>query len=308
MPAVTVIIPAYNSERYIRETLDSVLGQTWQDLEVIVVDDGSTDGTRDIVLACGEPVRLVEQENAGPSPARNRGIREARGEFVAFVDSDDLWTPDKLERQMALFDADERVGLVYCRSQRIDGEGNHLPTTLMEKPVGGVFLPLLYRNHCPTSGVVVRKACLDQCGVFPEDMVWAEDWHLWLRIARHYAFQAVQDALALHRMHGAALTEQQENAYAGARQVLTGALTDEDGPEAHAARKRGLHRLDRDHGLGLLGIGETRAARRAFRRAMGTGPLDIHVLAGGLASVLPAALRRPILRTWKRLVPWAPWD
>jgi len=308
MPAVSVIIPAYNSERYIQETLDSVLAQTWKDLEVVVVDDGSTDSTCEIVRACGEPVRLVEQANAGPSPARNHGIREARGEFVAFVDSDDLWTPDKLERQMALFDGEGKVGLVYCRGQRIDGEGNRLPTTPMEKPVGDVFLPLLYRNHCPTSGVVVRKACLDRCGVFPEDMVWAEDWHLWLRIARHYAFQAVQEPLVLHRMHGSALTEQQENAYAGARQVLTGALADDDGPDAHTARKRGLHRLDRDHGLGLMAIGETRAARQAFRRALATGALDVHVWAGLFASLLPAVLRRPVLRAWKRCVPWVPWD
>lgn len=307
MPRVSVVIPAYNAQRFIRETLDSVLAQTYRDFEVVVVDDGSKDRTREIVLSYGDAVRCITQANAGPSAARNRGIREARGELIAFADSDDLWLPEKLAEQAPLFDGEGRVGLVYCRAQRIGSDGQPLPTPDSPKPVGRVFLDFLLRNHCPTSAAVVRRECFERCGFFPEDMVWAEDWHLWLRIARHYEFAAVERVLVRHRVHAGALTRQLASAYRGARSVLERALAENDGPELRAARRRGLHRLDRNQALTLLGLGEARNARQCFRRAVGNGPADPHAAAGWLVSFLPGALRRPLMRAWKRLVPWLPW-
>jgi len=308
MPKVSVVIPAYNAERHIRETLDSVLAQTYRDFEVVVVDDGSTDRTREIVGSYGGPVRCIAQANAGPSAARNRGVREARGEFVAFVDSDDLWLREKLAEQVPLFDADGRVGLVYCHVQRITADGQPLPTPQMPKPTGQVFVDFLFRNHCPTSAAVVRRECFERCGYFPEDMVWAEDWHLWLRIARRYEFAAARRVLARHRVHSSALTRQYEKAYLGARSVLESALEEGDGPAAGAARRRGLHRLDRNQALSLLARGEPREARRCFWRAVRNGPTDPHAAAGCLVSLLPGVFRRPLMRLWKRLAPWVPWE
>jgi hypothetical protein len=315
MPNVTVVIPAFNAQRYIREALDSVLAQTYRDFEVVVVDDGSTDSTREIVASYGDPstslragpVRCVSQANAGPSPARNRGIREARGQLIAFIDSDDLWMPEKLAEQVPLFDAEGRVGLVYCHGERMAADGSPIPTPHPPKPVGRVFLEFLVRNHCPTSGAVVRRECFERCGFFPENMVWAEDWYLWLRIARLYEFAAVERVLVRHRVHPAALTGQLERAYHGARSVLEGALTEADGPQAEAARRSGLDRLDRNQGLLLLGLGEARKARACLRRALGSALADRHAAAGCLVSLLPGALRRPLLRLWKRLAPWVPW-
>jgi len=308
LPTVSVVIPAYNAERYLRETLDSVLAQTYRDFEVIVVDDGSKDSTPAIAKGYGEPVRCVEQANAGPSAARNRGIREARGAFIAFVDSDDLWLPEKLAEQVPLFDPEGRVGLVYCRAEKIGPAGQPLPTPQLPKPRGRVFMDFLFRNHCPTSGVVVRRECFETCGVFPEDMVWAEDWHLWLRIARRYEFEVVDRVLIRHRVHGGALTAQSEKAYAGARKALQSGFVEGDGAEVRAAVRRGLHRLDRNQGLLMLALGETRSARRCLWRALGNGPSDPHAAAGLVASLLPGPLRRPLMRAWKRCVPWLPWD
>jgi glycosyltransferase involved in cell wall biosynthesis len=307
MPTVSVVIPAYNAERYIRETLDSVLAQTHRDLEVVVVDDGSTDSTRGIVASYGGPVRCIEQENAGPSPARNRGIREARGELIAFVDSDDLWTEDKLAAQVPLFDDGSRVGLVYGHAERMAPDGQTIPTPHPPKPTGRVFVDFLFRNHCPTSAAVVRRECFERCGMFREDMVWAEDWHLWLRIARHYEFAAVERVVVRHRVHAAGLTRRHEEAYVAARGVLKGALDESDGPELRTARRCGLHRLDRNHALSLLALGEAARARRSFWRAMGNGPTDLHAAAGFVASLLPGALRRLVMAAWKRAAPWLPW-
>ena len=315
MPRVSVIIPAYNASRFIRETLESVLAQSYRDFEVVVVDDGSTDATRELVESFAQrvaqppsAVRCIRQANAGPSAARNRGIREARGTLIAFVDADDLWLPEKLAEQVPLFDDAGRVGLVYCHAERMAADGQPLPTPHPPKPTGHVLAGFLVRNHCPTSAAVLRRECFDRCGFFPEDMIWAEDWHLWLRVARHYEFAAVERVLVRHRMYAGALTSQVERAYEGARRVLETALVEGDGPELRAARRRGLHRQHRNNGLSLLGAGETRKARRCLARAFATGPLDPHVAAGCVASVLPGPLRRPLLRLWKRAAPWVPWD
>jgi len=307
MPAVSVVIPAYNAERYLGETLDSVLAQTYRDFEVVVVDDGSTDSTRDIVASYGEPVRCIEQANAGPSAARNHGVREARGEAVAFVDSDDLWMPEKLAHQMPLFDAEGRVGLVYSEAERMASDGSPIPTTRRTKPQGDVFLDLLVKNHCPTSAVVVRRECFLAAGGFPEDMVWAEDWCLWLRIARRWQFRAVQEVLVRHRVHAGALTGKLSDAYLGAREVLARTLEDTDGPEVRATVRRGYHRIDRDQALLWLGLGDLAPARRCFWSAIRNGPTDPHVHAGLLATLVPGPVRRPLLGLWKRTTPWVPW-
>jgi hypothetical protein len=189
----------------------------------------------------------------------------------------------------------------------MDAEGRPLPTAQAPKPVGRAFKDFLLRNHCPTSAAVIRRECFEACGYLPEDMVWAEDWHLWLRLARRCEFAAVPRVLVRHRVHPGALTKHLEKAYLGARRVLETALEPGDPPDFHAARRQGLHRLDRNQALNLLALGETRAARRCFRRAIANGARDPHAWAGYAASLLPAALRRPLMRAWKRRVPWLPW-
>jgi hypothetical protein len=154
---------------------------------------------------------------------------------------------------------------------------------------------------------VVRRECFERCGYLPEDMVWAEDWHLWLRIARRYELAAVPRVLVRHRVHPGALTKHIEKAYLGARRVLETALEPGDPPDWRAARRSGLHRLDRNQALNLLALGEARAARRCFRRAIGNGPSDPHAWAGHLLALLPGFARRPLMRAWKRRVPWVPW-
>jgi glycosyltransferase involved in cell wall biosynthesis len=300
MPGVSVVIPAYNAERYLAATLESVLAQTYQDFEVIVVDDGSTDGTAELARGFGPPVRVVQQPNSGPSAARNRGVREARSDLVAFIDADDLWMPEKLELQVPRFDEEGRVGLVYTRTQLIDEDGNLLPTPQHEKPRGRVFYDLLEGNVLGTSTAVVRKACLEAAGLFPEDMVWCEDWCLWLRIAREREFDFVDRILVKHRRHAASLTAERERTYRGALEAVRRVLADADDPRARKIGGRTVGRLHRRFGMGMLAEEEWAAARRPLLRALRRRPLDFGV-AGALAvSFLPAPLRRRVLAHRRR--------
>lgn len=299
MPGVSVVIPAHNAERFIRQALDSVLAQTCPVWEVLVVNDGSTDATSEIVASYGDPVRCVEQANAGPSAARNRGIREARGDFVAFLDSDDLWLREKLAEQMPRFDPHGRVGLVYCPVQRIDEGGRPLPTSQARALEGRVYYRLLEGNVVATSAAVVRKSCFESAGYFPEDMSWAEDWHLWLRLARDHELACVDRPLVLRRTHAASLWAQRERAHHGALEVLARTAGASDDPRTRAIARRTARRIRRNYGLNLLRQGEWAAGRRALACALRHWPLDGLAAAGLTLAVLPSFLRRRLVAAWR---------
>ena len=197
LPLVGVVVPTYNRADVLPRALQSALRQTYEALEVIVVDDGSTDDTEAVVAALDDPrVRYVLQpRNAGVSAARNRGIREARGEFIAFLDSDDEWFPDKIERQVARFrEVNNRVGLLYCGVRSVsDRRGDW---TFRPKHRGDVYEAMLQRNVIHTgSGVVIRREVVDVVGGFDEEIPAIEDYEYWLRIARHFEFDFVEEPL-----------------------------------------------------------------------------------------------------------------
>jgi glycosyltransferase involved in cell wall biosynthesis len=200
-PSVSVVIAAYNMAQYVEQAVRSVLAQTCEDLEVIVVDDGSTDGTAQVMdaFAGDHRVRLVRQQNLGQPKAKNAGIRAARGAFIAFCDADDLWDPRKLERQMPAF-ADPDVGVVYSRTMMIDGAGRQTGETSGDGPSGYVLPQLFVRNFVPFGTAVVRRSILDACGMFDESLAMGIDWDLWLRVARTWKFVLVAEPLYLYRV------------------------------------------------------------------------------------------------------------
>jgi len=205
MPEVSVIIPLFNGERYIAETLRTVFDQTFKDFEVIAVDDGSTDSTRDVVAAFSHkhPVRYVWQPNQERARARNMGVDRAEGEYIAFLDQDDCWLPAKLERQIAAFEsAPPQVGVVYARACYIDQSGNRLPFRYYKKLHSGrITRKLILGNFVRPSSVVVRRECFERLGGFAEDTVPADDWDLWLRFSSAYEFLLVEEPLVEYRVH-----------------------------------------------------------------------------------------------------------
>lgn len=208
-PTVSVVIPTYNRETVLPRALDSVLAQTYGDFEVIVVDDGSRDGTAGVmaeyVRRDGRVRYCRQSQNAGVSAARNRGIREAKGEFVAFLDSDDEWAPTKLERQIERFrEANSEVGLVYCGVETVYGDGGGW--TFVPEHRGDVYRDLLLKNVIHTgSGAMVRRSVTQAVGYFNEEIPAIEDYEYWLRISRHYQFDYVQEALV--RYHDTRTTD-----------------------------------------------------------------------------------------------------
>lgn len=204
-----MIIPAYNAARSITQTLNSVLQQTYQDLEVIVVDDGSTDTTADSVRAYqhrDERIRLIQQANAGAAASRNVGIQEAQGSYIAPLDADDIWESDTLEHWVACLDqSGPEVGVVYGWSYDINEQDQPTGEFRASSVQGRVFTTLLCHNFLGNaSAALVRRSCFERVGLFDtsfqaQGVQGCEDWDLYLRIAQHYEFRVVKQFLVGYR-------------------------------------------------------------------------------------------------------------
>lgn len=204
MPKVSVIIPTYNCAHYLGNAIESVLRQTFTDYEVIIVDDGSTDNTREVVerFIAQHPsrIRYIYQPHQERSMARNRGIQAASGEYIAFLDADDEWLPQKLERQVPILDENRKVGLVCSNVVLMDKEGRDFgcPPS-RETPNGFVLQELLCGNFIWCLTVLCRRQCFEECGWFDTATIPAEDWDMWVRIAARYAIYHIPGVLARYR-------------------------------------------------------------------------------------------------------------
>ncbi|MBU1666109.1 MAG: glycosyltransferase family 2 protein [Gammaproteobacteria bacterium] len=199
-PLVSVVIPTWNSAATLPRAIDSVLAQTWAPREIIVVDDGGTDDSPALLADYGERVRVVSQANGGPASARNRGLREARGQYVAFLDADDHWLPEKLERQVALLGARPDIGFCSTATAVVDTQG---------KPVrdwpcgagGATLLETLFMHSAAvsgsTSGVLARRELLLAAGGFDERLRGFEDPDLWIRLAACTGYACIPQALTV---------------------------------------------------------------------------------------------------------------
>jgi glycosyltransferase involved in cell wall biosynthesis len=211
--SIDVVIPAYNAKAFIENALRSAVTQTYRPQRIIVVDDGSKDGTPDIVRAFASRtpqvrIECVEQPNAGPSAARNKGLRMVEADFVALLDADDEWLPTKLEKQLAIYQgaSGDEFGLVYCDYGLMNSAGARIPNfgfQLNRRMRGRVWKQLRFANQIAgsASAVLLRTQALREVGLFDETLVCAEDWDLWLRIAERYAIDFVDEELVLLRQH-----------------------------------------------------------------------------------------------------------
>jgi hypothetical protein len=206
-PTVSVFLPSYNHARYLAESLDSILHQTYQDLEIVLADDGSTDGSPEIAEAYRsrhpDKLRVLyhpNHENRGISATCNLAIAKSRGRYFAGASSDDIWYPNWLEMQMPMLENDPRIGMVYARSDAIDGNGELLGWTAGDRLPDDALGLLLQKNSVCGPTQLFRRECVDRLGAYDETLVYS-DWELWIRFASHYRFCFLDRPLARYRVH-----------------------------------------------------------------------------------------------------------
>jgi glycosyltransferase involved in cell wall biosynthesis len=220
----SIIIPTYNRSNVIGEALDSVSAQTFQNYEVIVVDDGSTDDTCEALKPYADRIRYFKQLNKGPAAARNRGVVESRGEYIAFLDSDDLWYFDKLAQVAEAVQDHPEAGLFYSDFRLVNKLHNHSRIQRCKHIVGNAYYQLLLFNFIGTSTVVVKRGCFDICGLFCEALFGPEDWDLWIRIARKFPIVHIPATLVEHVQQSCGSVSASPEALEASRRVIERAL------------------------------------------------------------------------------------
>jgi len=198
-PLVSAIIPTYNRGWIIKEAVDSVMSQDYRDFELIIVDDGSTDNTPEILNSCRGDILVFRQENQGVSAARNRGIAEASGRFIAFLDSDDLWLPQKLFRQVEFFNKNPDAQICQTEETWIRKGVRVNPKKRHKKPWGMIFEPSLALCLVSPSAVMIRRSLFKKVGGFDETLPACEDYDLWLRISCRYPVYLIETPLIIKR-------------------------------------------------------------------------------------------------------------
>jgi glycosyltransferase involved in cell wall biosynthesis len=225
-PTVSVVMAARNYARFLPAAVESVLAQTVTDWELLIIDDGSTDETPAAVRSFlgDRRVRYLASDRLGQPRAKNLGARLARGAFIAFLDADDAWRPTKLERQLDLLHARPAVGVCFCRRLLMDEAGTVRPANDPPAPRGRVLPAIFLRNFVCFSSVVVRRHVLEHVGGFDPDLDLAIDYDLWLRVARHYEFDFVDEELVLYRTGHGNLSKRLADRVATAEAIMNRAL------------------------------------------------------------------------------------
>ena len=210
MPKISVIIPTYNRANLLPRAIKSVLNQTFKDFELIIVDDCSTDNTKEIIKGFQKQdsrIKLIilEKNSGAPAHPKNIGIKEAKGKFVAFLDSDDEWLPEKLNKQLVLFGKNKKLGFVSCNAFIINKRKNKRQNKKIEYRTprsNNYFISLLETDIiCSSSSVVIRKDILDEVGCFDNKIIIGEDQDMWIRISQKYDFDFVSEPLLKYYIH-----------------------------------------------------------------------------------------------------------
>jgi glycosyltransferase involved in cell wall biosynthesis len=312
---VSVVIPTYNRAHLICDALNSVVAQTYRPIEIVVVDDGSTDATADVIDEWLERpgndtvmLRFVAQEKRGKNPTRNRGILESTGDLIGFLDSDDRYRPSKVEKQVARF-SDPQVGAVYCGIANVDMTTGEAETLAHAYPEGHLFKRLLIKDITnPTSTYMVRRSVLDRVGLFDEAISGRTDWEMALRIARDNVIAAVPEPLVEFRAHGGARTATfPEREIAGFRHIRRKYADDIASLPVRArmaARAAYYRRMGR---VNLHGNLSRPSAFGYYVAALACAPTEFDNWAAFTGFFLPATLRRAVNLHWNRVFGGSRW-
>ncbi len=311
-PTVSVIIPTYNRAHFIGEAIQSVLSQTYQDFELIVVDDGSTDDTDEVVEGFNDGrLRYIKlEENSGKTATpRNTGLKAARGEYIAFLDSDDVCLPNRLEVEVEFLNTHPSVGLVYADvvffGSRVISEGRVLEGV---SPLSGYALKELFVNNPISSdAVLVRKTCFEKVGLYDESLAASEDGDMWLRIAACFEIDCIDFPLARYRRHEGNKNLDTERMFTGWIAVRRKCLESNpfllDEIDSKTMQKC-YYILYRAFGSWYLSSRVPRKAREQFREYLRLYPRDPLAYIAWLTTFLPPRLSSEMLTWWQKLIPY----
>jgi glycosyltransferase involved in cell wall biosynthesis len=315
--SVSVIIPTYNASKYIRDALDSVIAQTYPVHEVIVVDDGSTDNTRDIVKSYVRPktedqrpktlhptpltlhhnsttISYIYQENNGPAAARNTGIRAATGDYIAFLDADDTWLPEKIEIQLAKLKENPEYALVHTNRIFVSDSGITKPDKKRVLQQGWIFDELLKKNFICLSTILVKRSCFDEIGYFDENprVNRCEDYDMWLRIARKYQIGFIDAPLIKYRIVPKShIRSNIKASYAAEKAVFLKSLEQYSGNKEMIKRAR-VRKLMYRMGHTFFHMRDYKQASSAFLEAVRLNNLDLKSMAWYLFSKMRMPLSK----------------
>jgi glycosyltransferase involved in cell wall biosynthesis len=280
MPKVDVIIPAYNAAKFLPAAIESVIAQTFTDWRILLVDDGSTDNTAEVVSPfihqLGPKLKYIKQANSGVSAARNEAIRNSSAEFLALLDADDIWLPHRLSESLRCFENRPQVGLAYGFNARINSEGRVIDTFARRQKHGeGKIAPYIYRLQVdlPTLTITFRKRCIDEAGLFDETMQATEDRDLWFRIASRYEVALVPQVIAHYRLSPSSATTNPERMLRSQLRFIQKNY----GAEGCGilSRQIALSRVYKQQAEDLSGRRQPWAALATSLRAVALYPLDI---------------------------------
>lgn len=311
---ISVVIPAYNSAEFIADAVHSILKQTRPITEITIVDDGSTDNTQQIVEALPGPITYIKQPNQGPSAARNTGIKAANSEWIAFLDADDQWTPDKIDKQLKLLRKIPELVLIAGDMAEIDKSGQLITESVLDKhhllnkfqaiqdrAIPNALAELVTKNFIPTGTVLVNKSALIEAGLFNQTIRFGEDLELWAKIAAKHPISCIPEILMLRRQHGNNATQLTAPLLSDLAKVMTSIRN-------YAAKELSLQNIDpnrlvanayADLGYWHFSEYDLITARQAFSASLKEKPTK-RALLYWLACLLPKEIIK-ILRQMKNL-------
>jgi glycosyltransferase involved in cell wall biosynthesis len=290
-PLISVIMPAYNAEKHIARALESIRAQTYPNVEIIVVDDGSTDATEDVVRRTAPNARYMKIINSGPAAARNEGNLHAKGKYLAFLDADDLWHPRKLELQVAYLERNPAIGVVFCMwCETLPNETNidwrkkqrfkePLSLAIMAEKSGWLYPDLLLDTMIHTSSVVLRKALFDELGGFNRALTIGEDYDLWIRLSRITEIHKLRATLSAYEQRVDSITRTPQASPFGATVIRRNlSKWGRQGPDGRRANwfavRRRISQSFRNYGATHLKFGNQGTAIRSTLNALFYDPIS----------------------------------
>lgn len=304
-PTVSIITPTYNRAAFITETVQSVLEQTCDDWEMWIIDDGSTDGTRERLAPFLQDSRIhyVYQDNQGQSVARNRALTRARGAFICFLDSDDSWLPDKLEQQLRVFREKPEVDIVYGDYIFIDGDGEQIHQDNMKRHSGYIAAQMLRDNCVSMNTTMARRRCFEEMGGMSARRRVADDYDLWLRFSARYYFYYLPIRLACYRIMENQLSSDKRSRFQANEITLKNFLATYPDAVSKTDVRAGLSVFYTRKARYHASIGERLRAFTSISRALFLGPTSLIVWRGVAKVLFPNLTRAHLSRLFRRHAP-----